>query len=44
MKVTRGGDEQTLTVKLGERPNATQQQQQQQPQQPQQPENFGGGW
>ena len=38
VKVKRDGDEQELTVKLGERPNTTQQQQQQTP------ENFGGGW
>ena len=40
VKVKRGGDEKTITVKLGERPNATQQQQPQQ----QVPDNFGGGW
>jgi putative serine protease PepD len=37
VKVTRGGDEQELTVKLGERPDATQQAQPV-------PQGFGGGW
>ena len=42
VEITRGGAKQTLTVKLGERPQTTasQQEEQQQPEIP----NFGGGW
>ncbi|RKQ92915.1 putative serine protease PepD [Solirubrobacter pauli] len=46
VKITRAGKEQTLTVKLGERPTTTtsaaQEQEQQQPQQ--EVPGFGGGW
>jgi putative serine protease PepD len=50
VKVTRGGKQQTLTIKLGERPTATEQTQTQQQQAPQQEQpqqevpGFGGGW
>ncbi|MBE2317450.1 trypsin-like peptidase domain-containing protein [Solirubrobacter sp. CPCC 204708] len=43
LKITRNGEQQTLTVKLGERPTTTQTQTQEQPQQPEVP-GFGGGW
>jgi putative serine protease PepD len=40
LKVTRGGQEQTLTVKLGERPTTSQTQASPQQEEP----GFGGGW
>jgi putative serine protease PepD len=43
VKVTRNGQTKTFTVKLGQRPNSTQQQQPQQ-QVPELPPGFGGGW
>jgi putative serine protease PepD len=45
VKIVRGGEEHTVTVKLGERPaNAAAATQQQQPQEPQQVPDLGGGW
>jgi putative serine protease PepD len=42
VKITRDGRQQTLTIKLGERPTTTTQTQTQQPQQ--EVPGFGGGW
>ena len=48
VKVSRNGSTKTLTVKLGQRPDTTQdagvQQQEQQQQSPQDGQGFGGGW
>lgn len=45
VKVTRGGKQQTLSVKLGERPTTTTSSAQEQQEQPQQEvPGFGGGW
>jgi putative serine protease PepD len=46
VKVTRGGEQKTLSVKLGQRPDTTESTQLQQQDQQQQPDipGFGGGW
>ena len=48
VKITRSGKQQTLTIKLGQRPTTTQQTQTQQAPQQEQPQQevpgFGGGW
>ena len=44
VKITRGGKQQTLTIKLGERPTTIQQTQTQREQPQQEVPGFGGGW
>ena len=48
VKITRSGKQQTLTIKLGQRPTTTEKTQTQQAPQQEQPQQevpgFGGGW